>query len=254
MGFFRKSVHQKNQSRLKSVTPYAWESVMDIAPTSYDSTQVLHPVGKKKPYQDNPAAAKFVADHLAGAVACESDADVLRFASEHVSVPGGFYLEMGVATGRSINFIAALNPTKKIFGFDSFSGLPEEWDRGDVYHPRGAFRFKKKIVLPLLKNVIVYQGLFKDVLPVFKKNVLKDNPIAFLHVDSDIYISARDIFQEIGSNIVSGTVVVFDELYNYPYFENHEWKALQEFLAVTKTHIKFLAFNAVNEQVAIKFL
>ena len=39
----------------------------------------------------------------------------------------GLFLEFGVYKGTSINFISSLIPDKKIYGFDSFGGLPEEW-------------------------------------------------------------------------------------------------------------------------------
>ena len=100
-----------------------WTKVMDIAPTNHDSIQVLHPVGKYKPYQNDVQAKEFVNQHLKHARPFETDADLLRFASDSVSVKNGFYLEMGVATGRSINFIAALNPKNKIYGFHFKSNL-----------------------------------------------------------------------------------------------------------------------------------
>ncbi|MDN3508922.1 MAG: hypothetical protein P0S93_02700 [Candidatus Neptunochlamydia sp.] len=34
-------------------------------------------------------------------------------------------------TGKIVNYIAALNPTKKIYGFDSFEGFPEDWVKED---------------------------------------------------------------------------------------------------------------------------
>ena len=38
-------------------------------------------------------------------------------AQDHVTVNGEF-IELGVCTGKTINFIAALNPSKKIYGFE----------------------------------------------------------------------------------------------------------------------------------------
>jgi hypothetical protein len=40
----------------------------------------------------------------------------------------------------------------------------------------------------------------------------------------------KEIFDQLVDNIVSGTVIVFDEFYNYPRAEEHEFKAFQEFL------------------------
>lgn len=160
---------------------------------------------------------------------------------------------MGVCTGKTINFIAALNPTKTIYGFDSFEGLPEDWVRKDKVMKKGTFGYKKRnFIPPVLNNVKLYQGWFKDSLPLFVKNILKNAPIAFLHVDSDIYSSAHEALEIFKDNIVPGTIIVFDEFYNYPGFENHEWKAFQEFLKSTGWKAQYLAYNKNHEQVAVK--
>ena len=39
----------------------------------------------------------------------------------------GLWLEFGVATGRTINIISS-KTTNKVYGFDTFQGLPEDWD------------------------------------------------------------------------------------------------------------------------------
>lgn len=162
---------------------------------------------------------------------------------------------MGVCTGRTINFIAALNPEKVIYGFDSFEGLPETWLREDVYIPKGTFAFKEKDTLPpVLHNVRLIKGLFKDTLPTFKKTILNDKPIAFLHVDCDIYSSTKDIFDILGTNIVPGTIIVFDEFYNYPGSENHEFKAFQEFIQKSGKKARYIAFNQYFEQAAVKII
>jgi hypothetical protein len=89
-------------------------------------------------------------------------------------------------------------------------------------------------------------------LPEFKKEILKDAPIAFLHIDCDLYASTKTVFDILSDNLVSGTVIVFDELYNYPGFDKHEIKAFTEFLDEKKMLVKFLAYNSEHEQVAVK--
>lgn len=56
---------------------------------------------------------------------------------------------MGVCTGKTVNFIAALNPTQKVYGFDSFEGLPEDWIREDQVIPIGTFAFKILMNCPM---------------------------------------------------------------------------------------------------------
>ena len=50
----------------------------------------------------------------------------LKYALDNVKIEGDF-LEFGVFQGRSINIIAEKFPDQKIYGFDSFKGLPEDW-------------------------------------------------------------------------------------------------------------------------------
>ena len=49
--------------------------------------------------------------------------------------PTGEVLEFGVFRGKSIRTIAKVVPKRKVYGFDSFIGLPEDWERGkgDTY-------------------------------------------------------------------------------------------------------------------------
>ena len=50
---------------------------------------------------------------------------LLKHALGKVSIDGR-YLEFGVASGTTINLIAEEKPDEKIYGFDSFEGLPED--------------------------------------------------------------------------------------------------------------------------------
>ena len=186
--------------------------------------------------------------YFAEAKALNTDAAVLKFGSDAVTLRGA-YLEMGVCTGRTINFIAALNPEQHIWGFDSFDGLPEEWVRTDLTVPQGTFRVNTEGWMPpVLHNVNLVKGMFHDTLPQFKSQILKSTPIAFLHVDCDIYASAKETFDQLADNIVPGTVIVFDEFYNYPEAAEHEFKAFQEFLDCTGKKAAYLAYNQYFEQ------
>lgn len=210
--------------------------------------QIMNFYPKDKDYRDSPAAAAIVAEHFGDAVALNTDAAILKFGSDHVTLPGAF-IEMGVCTGKTINFVAALNPEQRIWGFDSFDGLPEQWARPDIAVPQGTFRVNVDGWMPpVLHNVSLVKGMFHETLPPFKEQVLKSTPIAFLHVDCDIYASTKEIFDQLADNIVPGTVIVFDEFYNYPGAEEHEFKAFQEFLDRTGKKADYIAFNQCFEQ------
>lgn len=210
--------------------------------------QVLNFYPMDKDYRDSPTARAMVTEYFADAKALNTDAAVLKFGSDAVTVRGA-YLEMGVCTGKTINFIAALNPEQRIWGFDSFDGLPEEWPRTDLTVPQGTFRVNTEGWMPpVLHNVSLVKGMFHDTLPQFKSQILKSTPIAFLHIDCDIYTSAKETFDQLVDNIVSGTVIVFDEFYNYPEATEHEFKAFQEFLDWTGKKSVYLAYNQYFEQ------
>jgi len=241
----------------KLMQPYDWTQILHI-PQGADrgeGAQLFRFISKNKPYTQNPETIDFVNQHLSKAKRLQSDAEVLRFASDAVTLPNGAYLDMGVCTGKSVNFIAALNPHQIIHGFDSFEGLPEDWVRKDRVWEKGTFAFKEGTTLPpVLNNVRLYPGLFKNVLPTFKSSILKDQPIAVLHIDCELYRSTKDVLDILGDNLIPGSIIVFDELYNYPGFEDHEWRAFQEFIADRRFKFEFMAFNENHEQVALKIV
>jgi hypothetical protein len=140
----------------------------------------------------------------------------------------GLSLEFGVADGHSINYIAD-NVPGKIYGFDSFAGLPEYWKPGDE---KGCFA---RSTLPdVRKNVDLVVGLFEDTLPNFVK--MHSEPISFMHVDCDLYSSTKTVLRWLHPQIVSGTIIVFDE-----YETEHEQKAFEEYIFESKWSVEPLA-------------
>ncbi len=236
---------------------FNWNQIVKMPAASEDwhqGRQILNFYPKDKDYRDSPAARAFVTRYFDNAEALNTDAAVLKFGSDHVTVRGAF-LEMGVCTGKTINFIAALNPDQRIWGFDSFEGLPEEWTRTDLTFPRGSFRVNVEGWMPpVLHNVSLVKGMFGETLPQFKVQVLKSDPIAFLHVDCDIYSSTKEVFEQLADNIMSGTVIVFDEFHNYPEAEQHEFRAFQEFLDATGKTPVYLAYNQYFEQAVARIV
>jgi hypothetical protein len=236
---------------------FDWDRLVKMPSASdewHKGHQVLNFYPMDKDYRDSPMARAMVTEYFADANPLDTDAAVLKFGSDAVTLCGA-YLEMGVCTGRTINFIAALNPEQRIWGFDSFDGLPEEWARTDLTVPQGTFRVNTEGWMPpVLHNVSLVKGMFHDTLPQFKSDILKSMPVAFLHVDCDIYASAKEVFDQLADNIVSGTVIVFDEFYNYPEAAEHEFKAFQEFLERTGKKPVYLAYNQYFEQAVVQII
>lgn len=165
-------------------------------------------------------------------------------AVEHISIQDGLILEFGVFSGKTINYLAEKLPNHQIYGFDSFEGLPEFWRDG---FSKGHFAVAE---LPKVEaNVQLIKGWFDQTLPDFKAK--NNRKLAYLHVDCDLYSSTQTIFNILKDNIVEGTVIVFDEYFNYPGWMEGEFKAFQEFLEETGKEYKYLTYNSKHEQVAV---
>jgi len=156
---------------------------------------------------------------------------------------GRLICEFGVWRGESINHIARMT-TSQVVGFDSFEGLPERWWDG---FKQGAFALTR---LPEVeKNVTLVKGWFNETLPVYLAQ--NKGPVGFLHVDSDLYSSAKTVFELLEPRLKPGAVIVFDEYFNYPEWQEGEYKAFAEFLERTNLAFDFIGYNRNGEQVAV---
>ena len=117
------------------------------------------------------------------------------------------YLEFGVFRGGTINFFSKY--VKKIYGFDSFEGLKEDWI-GYKGHPKELFNLNKKIP-KLKKNIIPIVGWVQDTLPQFLR---KHKPeINFVHMDMDTYETSKYILTELKPYICKNLFI--GNFYNY---------------------------------------
>lgn len=186
-------------------------------------------------------SAVFATENMAKSESLSDAAALREFALKRAGE--GLYLEFGVFSGTSINQIATLKPEQTIFGFDSFEGLPETWRDGFA-----AGAFQKDNLPEVEKNVVLVKGWFDESLPGF----LAEHPgnCAFLHVDCDIYSSAKTVFTLLAERIVPGTVIVFDEYFNYPSWQEHEHRAFTEFLKETGKECDYFGYVGSHQQVA----
>lgn len=163
----------------------------------------------------------------------------------------GLILEMGVFNGDTLRVIKEVFD-EKVYGFDSWEGLPE--DEADV--PRiGSFMkgcFKVQKIPEEDEKTVLVGGWFKDTLPIFARS--HPQPIKFLHVDSDNYNSAKDIFNNLGHLIVPGTVILFDEFKVYEGWRLREYRAFKEFIKSTPFSYKYIVRCGNNERVALQII
>jgi hypothetical protein len=157
------------------------------------------------------------------------------------------YLEFGVGRGTSSKIFLKHLEKKKLYGFDSFVGLKEDWV-GQNYTANSLSQ--KGIVPKLGPNFFPIQGWIQDTLPEF----LKKNPkkINFIHVDCDTYETTKFILSNLKPYLIKGCVILFDELYNFPGWRAGEYKALIE--VFNENEYKYLAFSYNKNNVTIQLV
>lgn len=193
------------------------------------------------------SSAQYFLEHMRMARNLQRPHALLEFALEQCSVEG-LVLEFGVYRGDSLRVIAACTEGP-VYGFDSFQGLPEDWT-----HHQKKGRFSLDGALPRFEqdNVKLVPGWFEDTLPAFLAE--HPGPTRFVHVDSDLYSSAVTVLERLSPRIGCGTVIVFDEYFNYPGWEHHEFRAFQEFIRATGLRYQYLGFASSHQGVAVKIL
>ncbi len=157
-----------------------------------------------------------------------------------------YYLEFGVAQGYSFKWwVKNIKNTKSRFvGFDTFSGLPENWS---TLHKKGSMSASVPDIND--KRCVFKVGLFQETLPGFLKE-FNSNLRTIIHMDADIYSATLYVLTSLSRILKKGDIIFFDE-FNVP---KHEFKAFTEF--VDSYYVKYKVIGAVNNyyQIAIIIL
>ena len=190
----------------------------------------------------------FIEKNMMDAIVCNNRNEVFNCALRHLKFDG-IVAEFGVKSGTTIKMLANKPVLKKktLYGFDSFTGIPEDWSGTKTL--KGQLSNQGKIP-KLGKNIKLIPGWFSDTLPEFRKN--HKEKIALFHIDCDLYSSTKDILDNFAKDFTKGSILIFDEYFNYPNWQNHEHKAWAEF---TKKHsIKFKYLCYAHTQIAVQIL
>ena len=214
------------------IAPFAIAGDEALRKSSYALKRALH----VRAIEDS---ADVVRNEMKGALFCETRFENLEYALS-LRKPG-LVLEFGVYRGNTIRLIAKACPNEKIYGFDSFRGLPESW----VGSRTASTSMDVGGKLPQVPgNVELVAGLFGDTLPGFLAN--HPGPAGFVHIDCDIYSSTREVFATISDRLVPGTVIVFDEFFGYHGFKEHEYRAFHEFIGQTGRKFRFASYSGAQ--------
>jgi predicted O-methyltransferase YrrM len=187
---------------------------------------------------------EYIKANMVDAPYFEKHPALLRYALDCVDKPG-LTLEFGVGRGKSMRCIAP-RVEGTVHGFDSFEGIQEHWNG----NPIGSFAQKRLPKVPA--NVEFHVGYFDATLPGFL--AAHTEPVAFLHVDCDLYSSTVTIFDALGDRLQPGAIILFDEYYNFHRWQQHEFRAFQEFVSRVGLRYEYIAFSVTGQQVAVRVL
>ena len=158
------------------------------------------------------------------------------------------FYEFGVWTGNSFNFI--IQNIKKGYGFDTFTGLPENWQVGNKIEKAGSYSNSNKI--PEIKGGKFIKGEFKKTLPNFFS---KSRSVASLiNIDVDLYSSTICVLESVRNIVDKDTIIIFDEFLINDTWEQDEAKALFDFCSKYKYKYEVIAYSFFSKQVAIKLI
>lgn len=163
-----------------------------------------------------------------------------------VSGVRGDVVECGVAGGTSLAMLASLvfatnhSPSRRLWGFDAWAGLPDPSSAdlagehsiaaAGMFGDTSPERVREELAAyglgdqTVAEMITLVPGYFEQTLPGFQ------GEIALLHIDVDLYESYRTCLETLWGNVQPGGVVAFDE-----YEDTERWPgarpAVDEFLS-----------------------
>jgi len=151
-------------------------------------------------------------------------------------------LEFGVWKGRTLRLIRnSFDDSFQIFGFDSFIGLPCDWIGGRRTGGtinKGHFSTDGEI--PDIPNVTFFKGWFEDTSLEYQQIA---QSIGLIHIDGDLYSSAKIVLFNLNDFIVKNTILVFDEWrYGINQESNNEKQAFYEWVEKFNRKYEFSEF------------
>ena len=136
----------------------------------------------------------------------------------------GDVVECGVGEGRGLFGLVILSDIlgrqRQFYGFDTFQGFPDPSVEDNRATNLKEFSYPpRREVLQYLLNcgvdadfidtqITLVEGLFSATLPDYS-----GRPIAFLHLDCDIYQSYMETLRYLYPHVVTGGIIAFDEYY-----------------------------------------
>ena len=160
------------------------------------------------------------------------------------------YLEFGVYKGDSLRWWLEHNlyPSSKFVGFDTFTGLPEDWGK----LKQSTFSTEGRTPKINDSRVSFAIGLFQDTLGPFL-NEFSSTRRKVIHLDADLYSSTLFVLTSLGPKLKGGDIIIFDEFAASKGL-THEFRSLCDFAAAYRCNYRLLGAARFYKQVAIQIV
>ena len=161
------------------------------------------------------------------------------------------YLEFGVFKGDSIKYFGGIhgNEESQFVGFDTFEGLPEDWQDFSRTLSSRTFSTDGKPPLTDDRRISFVKGLFQQTLPSFLEQYSSSKQL-IIHNDSDLYSATMYVLSRANDIIVPGTIIIFDEFYS----AMHEFRAFDDYCSSYMRNYEVIAAQEGHGKVAVRML
>lgn len=136
----------------------------------------------------------------------------LYILAQQVQDIDGDVIEIGVWRGGTSGIFTTLLPAKTVYLADTFKGVvnSSEWEHyKDRAHDDTSIEIVENLLQERLgvKNFRILPGIF----PRETSVAIANRKFALVHIDVDVYLSAKEAFLFLWPHVSSGGVVVFDD-------------------------------------------
>lgn len=150
--------------------------------------------------------------------------DNIDFIAEHIKDIPGDIVECGVWKGATFAYMATVFPSRTMWAYDSFEGVPANKDQTKYTERYTQYNIDwstccpeliadvsilhdtlAKYDVPNKERINIKKGWFKDTLPTAA------HPIALLRVDGDLYSSTYEVLEYLYPLVTNGGFIIFDD-------------------------------------------
>lgn len=153
-------------------------------------------------------------------------------------------LEVGVWRGGTAAIIgkklSLLKSEAKVILADTFEGVVKASEKDFSYNGGEHSDASMDQVISLMENVYQNIQLIKGVFPDQTAKHIKEDTFGFVHIDVDVYESAKDVFDWVWPKLISGGIVVFDD------YGHHTTNGVTQYVNEIKNRLDLLFFHNLN--------